>query len=390
MNILVVDDDKVTLRLLEKNIKKWGHSVYSAPDGIEALQILNSVSIDIVVSDWLMPEMSGLELCGQIRGANFKNYIYVIIVSAQDSQKDIVRGLESGIDDYVVKPINFRALQARINIGARVIKQDKELTRRYNLIKNNYFQTIQMFANMIEVFNEELGGHSKRVAKLSMKVAKIYPGISKHVLPTLETAALLHDIGMIGLPNEIIAKKMTELNGEEKELYLTHPIQGEIILNEIKFLQPIAKIVRSHHEQVNGRGFPDGLKGDKIPVLSKIIAAADAYDVLVHKLKVPLDDINSHLQRQRGYQLEPTIVDCLFEVNLEEIKLENDKSFVEISATELRIGMMLAKGIRIKNGTLVIPAGSKATSLGIEKLQNYLELGFITNKVYVYKDSLRG
>ena len=260
MNILIVEDNKSTLRLLEKKINRWGFPVHLAENGIEALGKLASLPIDIVLTDWNMPEMDGLEFCRRVRESDM-HFIYLIIVTARDSRQDIVRGLESGADDYVTKPINFDELRARMGIGVRIVRMERDLEQRYAEIKRNYSQTIHMFTNFIETFDEELGGHCKRVSQFSLKLAKWFPDLPEEDLNTLEFAGLLHDIGMVGLPNEMASKKRVEMSSDEIHFYHTHPIAGEIILNEIEFLRPIAKLVRAHHEQFNGRGFPDGVEG---------------------------------------------------------------------------------------------------------------------------------
>ncbi len=390
MNILIVEDNPVTLRLLEKKLKKLDYTIHLAENGNIAWEILNSLQIDIVVSDWIMPEMNGLELCLNIRNAKFENFIYFIIVSAQDSQTEIVHGLEAGVDDYITKPINFDELRARIKIGARIVRQEKELTNKYDEIKKNYFQTIRMFTNLIEVFNKELGGHCRRVAGLSLELAKRLPDVSEEDFPVLEATGLLHDIGMIGLPTEILSKKKTEMNSDERELYLSHPARGEIILKEIEFLLPVAKLVRAHHEQFNGRGFPDGLDGKKIPLLARIISAASTYDNLRHKGKISLDDIPEYLQRMRGYQLEPVIVNHLLEINLKCIQEAEKKDYVEVLLDDLKKGMVLATHIKMKSGALVMPSQTVINNNSIEKLKDYHKQAFIADKININKDSIRG
>ena len=324
MQILVVDDQAAARQFLEKILKDWGHTVYLAENGSEAWITLLSTAVDMVVTDWMMPEMNGLELCRKIRSAGFNKYIYIILISARDTQQDIIRGLEVGVDDYITKPVNTKEFRARIEIGERLISLEKKLRNKHAETERNYYQTIQMFTNLIEVVDEELGGHCKRVAKLCLRLAKLHPGVAQEDLPVLEAAGLLHDIGMVGLPKEIVSKRRTEMNGDEKKLYMSHPVQGEIILKEIEFLKPISILIRSHHEQVNGRGYPDGLKGEEIPLLSRIISGASIYDSLVKKWKVPMEDIPDRLQQQRGYQLESDLIDYLLEINLENIRKEED------------------------------------------------------------------
>jgi len=390
MHVLIVEDNQVSQRLMKDKLTEWGYTVSSAHNGAEAWQRIESLSVDIVVSDWKMPEMDGLELCRRIRSADLEFYIYFILVTAQDSEEDIVQGLSAGADDYVTKPVKFDELRARMGIGDRIVRLERELTGKYKAIEENYLQTIRMFTNLMEVFNEGLGGHSRRVAELSLKLATRHPGVSEQDYPLVEAAGLLHDIGMVGLPNDLLCKKRTELTGEEHELYLSHPVLGENILKQVEFLRPVAKLVRAHHEQVNGRGFPDGLNGDEIPLLARIVTAAVAYDNLIYKGKVPLEEIPDNFRRFRGYQLDPAIVDQLLEINLENIQKEKGENFREIDLESLIEGMELARDVWMKNGALAMPADTEITDYGIEKLKKYYDLNYIPNTVYVFKNTVRG
>jgi len=385
MRILLVEDDEPTLLLMKEWLEGWGHTVYPAESGLEGWTKLKSVPVDIVVTDWITPEMNGLELCERVRKAKFGRYIYLILVSAQDSQQKIVPGLEAGVDDYITKPLNFQQVRARLDISARILKLKSELTRRDNVIRDNYFQTIHMLINLVAVFNEDLGNHCRRVATLSVRLAKRLPDVSDYDLSIVEATGLLHDIGMVGMPPSVLTKRTTEMNGEEKDSYKCHPAYGQTILNKLKMLQPVAALVRAHHEQFNGRGFPDGLKDNEIPLLAKIVSAADAYDKAFYSWKIPLEEIPDCLQRQRGYQLAPPLVDHLMEINLEDIEEERRKDFFEVLLDEVQEGMTLSRSVRMKNGTLVMPAKTELTSYGIEKLKEYVELKRIGNRLYVYK-----
>jgi len=385
MHILVVDDQAAARQFFEKILKDWGHTVYLAKNGSEAWITFLSTIIDMVVTDWVMPEMNGLELCRKIRNAGFEKYIYLILISGRNTQQDIIQGLEVGVDDYITKPVNTEEFRARIEIGERIVTLEKKLRVKNDETERNYYQTIQMFTNLIEVVDEGLGGHCKRVAKLCIRLAKYHPDVAQEDLPVLEAAGLLHDIGMVGLPKEIVLKRRTEMNGDEKKLYMSHPIQGELILNEIEFLKPISILIRSHHEQVNGRGYPDGLKGDEIPLLSRIISAASIYDSLVKKWKVPMEDIPDKLQPQRGYQIEGDLIDYLLKINLENIRKEEEKDYLKVSLDELKEGMVLTSSVRMKTGALVLPSLTKLTNRGIEKLISYHKIDCIANKVCVYK-----
>jgi putative two-component system response regulator len=388
MNILVADDDTVSLELLKKQVSSWGYSVLSAPSGDAAWDLAQSHHVDMVITDWVMPGLNGLELCQRIRNAQSGMYQYLIIVSAQNARQDVVRGLEGGIDDYLIKPIDFDELRARVEIGERVIGLERELRQRIDVIENTFYRTIRMFSNLLEVFNENLGGHCRRVADLAVRIARRMPAVDPADYPLVEATGLLHDVGLIGMPIGVVEKRSTEMTGDERAQYRTHPIQGELIVKEIPALAPVAEVVRAHHEQVNGRGFPDGLSGDEIPLFAKIIAGASAYDNLLYKWKVPLTEMADALYRQRGYQLAPEVVAHLMEINTEHIAEAEKRDDVDVAVHDVTVGMRLARSIRRRNGTLLMPQGVIVNAEILEKLKTYTVLGTIDKTVSVLKSSI--
>ncbi|MBL0732634.1 MAG: HD domain-containing protein [Desulfosarcina sp.] len=205
----------------------------------------------------------------------------------------------------------------------------------------------------------------------------------------IEAAALLHDIGMIGLPNEIFSSKRTELTGKEKEQYFSHPERGEVILNEVEFLHSSAKIVRAHHEQYNGKGFPDGLQEDELPINAQIVSAASIYDNMIHRGGIDPEDIPGKLHSLSGYQLAPEIVTRLLEVNMETIQEESRKKFIEISIDDLKKGMSLAQDVRMKTGAIIMPADTELTLYNIDKLQTYRALKHFDQNVFIVKNGIR-
>jgi response regulator RpfG family c-di-GMP phosphodiesterase len=389
MNILIADDDPVTLKLLSTRLGKWGHTIHQAVDGNAAWQIIEGMPIDIVVSDWVMPGLDGLELCRRIRKDHAASYIYLILISAQDSRADIVHGLESGVDDYITKPIDMDALRARIEIGVRIVNLERTLNRKIEIITANHYQTIRMFSRMMEVVDDDLGGHCRRTAKLAVALAGMHPGVGDADIPIIETAALLHDIGMVGIPKSILNKRRTEMINNERELYQSHPAAGARIIGEIEIMKPAALLVRMHHEQVNGKGFPDGLSGDGIPVGAQLISAASIYDNMVHKGKIPLDGIPEKLQQIKGYLLAPQVVDLLLELNLTQQHDLARQTDEERALDDLTAGMVLATNVRMKTGAFVMSADTELDDYGIDKLNHFHTIGAITNKVLIRKSSVR-
>ncbi len=385
MNILVADDDATTLALLEKSMVKWGYDVSHAANGRQALEFVSRHHVDIIVSDWLMPELNGLELCEKVRALNLNHYVYIVLISAQDTRTDVVRGLNGGVDDYIAKPVNLEELHARIEIGCRIIALERELNQKFRTIKRNYFQTIGMFNQLLETYNEQLGGHCRRVGKLASLMAKRHPNIAAEDYPVVEAAGMLHDIGLIGMPDALVSKPLTAMSGDEKKLYFSHSERGELILSEIDLLRPVSRLVRMHHEQTNGKGFPDGLEGDGVPLAARVINAASIYDNLIYQSKMALEQIPEKLQQQRGYQIDPDLVDMLLDINLSNIQKEAEKTDKILALDELEPGMILSQDVRMKTGAFVMAANTTVNASGIDKLKRYHQLGNIIDKVFVNK-----
>ncbi len=385
MNILIVDDDATTLNLLEKSLSKWGYSITKAENGTQAVEAMQHTQIDMVVSDWLMPEMDGLALCEKIRSLDLDHYIYIILISAQDTRTDVVRGLESGVDDYITKPLNLDELRARMEIGVRVIKLERELNQKYLTIKRNYYQSLHMFTQLLETYHSELGGHSRRVGELALDIAKRHPDITSDHYPIIEAAGMLHDVGLIGLPDSLVVKSVPEMNGDEKKLYYLHPQRGEMILNQIDLLRPVAALVRMHHEQPNGRGFPDGLSKEQIPLGALVVSAASLYDQMARQQGLDFDEIAGKVQQLRGYQLPSGLVDLLLEINLQRKTNDAKRTYTAIDLEALEPGMVLAVDVQMKTGAVVMSAKTHIDEEAIGKLKRYYELGNISCKVFINK-----
>ncbi len=385
MNILIVDNDSKALNTYEETLSNSKYDLLLAQSTTTALELVQSEPVDIVITAWEMPEMDGIELCRRIYLGGFKTNIYTILISDQETNSDLIRSLGTVVNDYIRTPVSPVDLTIRVAIGSRVARLEHQIKRDRETLKKEYYPTVRMLSHLVNVYNEDLGDHSRRVAEASVKLAQRHPGISADAYPTIRAAGLLHDIGMVCVPASLLIKKRTEMTARERVLYLSHPIQGESILNENEKLRPVAALVRMHHEQYNGKGFPDALAGNQIPLLAKIIAAVSLYDNLVYRGKCPLEDIPSHLQRYMGYQLDPGLYEYLVQLNFDNMVAEARKKYQEIRFEDLTEGMVLARNIRLKGGAMAMPFQTKITAAMIDKLSQYNERGYIPNKFYVYK-----
>jgi cyclic di-GMP phosphodiesterase len=385
MNVLLVRSDIEGLSLYEKDIPKWGYHLCLADNAQQAYEHIRTNDCDIVLYDWLMSETNAIAFGQQVRALNTNRRLYIILVRTPETHPEFDRAGQSPMDDYMAAPLHAGELRARLEIGSRIVKLERELNQKYLAIKRNYYQSIHMFTQMLETYHKDLGGHSRRVGRIALILAQKHPGIPPEDYPVVEAAGLLHDIGLVGLPESLVTKSIPEMNGDEKNGYYAHSERGELILNHVDLLRPVAKIVRLHHEQYNGRGFPDGLCAKQIPVAAAAVGAASVYDHLVHHKKIALDDIPAQLQLFRGYQFSSEIIDLLIEINFDQMQEEAQRTFRTVDIEELQTGMILADDIHMRTGAFVMASDTCIDASAIEKLKRYREIGNISSHIFVKK-----
>lgn len=385
MNILLVEDDISHLEKVEKYLKQRGHHVLTAGNAEKALSIMAETSTDMVMAKRILPEINGIELCKKIRATKSEHHIHLLLMVAANGLQNINQIIDCGVDDVITWPVEMDALVFKLQSADRSIALERELNQKFLAIRRNYYQSIDVLAQLIDAYDNQVGDHCRRVGKLSLSLAKRHPQVAMQDYPIIEACGRLHDIGLIGLPRPLLNKRRTELRGEETTLYRSHSERGEKILGGMDLMRPIARLVRMHHEQHNGRGFPDGLSGDRLPIGAAIVSAASIYDDLVHLEKVALEDIAGHLQPFRGYQLAPDLVDLLLEANLANIQEEAKKTDRMVLIANLDKGMVLNQDLIMKSGAFLMAAGTVLDETMIEKLKRYHLSGNIFDKVSIRK-----
>ncbi len=271
--ILIVDDIPQNLILLETHLSNQGYEVIKARSGKEALEKVKEDSIDLVLLDVMMPGMDGYEVCRKIKEDEDTRIIPVVMVTALKDVEDKIKGIEAGADDFISKPYNKLELLTRVRSLLRVKKLNEELEKAQNVLYS--------LATALEVNDPYTHGHSERVSRLALKIAKLMKLPPKEQ-ELIKRASLLHDIGKIGV-NITVIHKPGPLTEEEFEIVKAHPVIGEKICSPLKFAQPMIPIIKYHHERLDGRGYPEGLKGEEIPLGARIVAVADAYDAFTSR-----------------------------------------------------------------------------------------------------------
>ncbi|MFH1768554.1 MAG: HD domain-containing phosphohydrolase [Candidatus Omnitrophota bacterium] len=268
--VLIVDDDVELARMMSTSLTRHGFVTFLAFDGVEALSKIKSINPDLILLDAVMPQCGGLEVTKQLKENQETRLIPIIMITGMDDKEMKISGIEAGVDDFLTKPVDQEELLAR----ARSLIRVKMLNDQLESMENVLYTLV----NIIDAKDSYTRGHSERVTKYAMKLAETI-GLSKENIDVLEKAAKLHDIGKIGVPEEIL-NKPSALTKEEFEEIKKHPIIGETICTPLKTFGPILRIIRHHHERYDGKGYPDGISGNGIPLEARIIAVADSYDAM--------------------------------------------------------------------------------------------------------------
>jgi putative two-component system response regulator len=313
MNVLIVDDEPIARRAAAYTLQQAGYDVTTAQDGREALEILTHGQHRLVVSDWKMPGMDGVELCRAIRSGRFSRYIYCIMLTGQTQPEETIEGLSAGADDYIGKPFNPAELILRVNIGRRIIGLE---TRD---------MTIFMLAKLAESRDPETGEHLERVRSYCRVIAKhlqddpnLCPQVDDEYVGLIYQTSPLHDIGKVAIPDRILLKP-GRLTAEEFEIMKTHTVHGAATIEAAlekypgtPFLEMTRDIALGHHERYDGRGYPRGLAGEQIPLSARIMALADVYDALtsrrVYKEAYSHDRAKSMITAEAGTHFDQAMV----------------------------------------------------------------------------------
>lgn len=269
--ILVADDNDKNRELLSDILTCEGYKVVCAEDGESALHAMKNRAVDLALLDVVMPGMSGFELCQSIKFNPETRFVPVVLVTGLSSVDERIRGIRAGADDFLNKPVNSQELLAR----ARSLLRLKEYTDELENAETVLFS----LALSIEAKDPYTKGHCDRLSSYSEALGKRL-GMPHEECVALRRAGVVHDVGKIGVPEHVLLKAGA-LNEEEWEIMKQHPITGERICSPLKSFRLVLPIIRHHHEKLDGSGYPDGLKGDKIPMTARVLQITDIYDALV-------------------------------------------------------------------------------------------------------------
>jgi len=317
--ILVVDDEEQIAQLLAGILRSDGHEAEYVTDGEAALARIRQGGFDLLMTDLRMPKMDGMRLIREAKEADPD--VDALVMTAYSSADTAVSALRQGVTDYLSKPFGLE--QARDAIRKclrsreerRRKKEEVSATRAENLRlradqRRAYLGIVTTLIEAVEAKDRFNRGHSRRVAELAARFAKVLD-LSRRDAELLETGAKLHDIGKIGIPEEIL-NKPGRLTKEEFDVIKAHPVIGEQIIRPLDFLADTRPIVRHHHERWDGAGYPDGLLGPDIPRPAAILSICDAFDALTsdrpYRSGLSVKEARAILEQGAGTQWDPDLV----------------------------------------------------------------------------------
>jgi putative two-component system response regulator len=269
-NILIADDHEPNRALLQELLTAEGFSVTTAQDGADALECFARLKPDLVLLDVMMPVLNGFDVCQKIKQDPDTALTPVVLVTALSAVEERIRGIESGADDFLTRPVDRSQLLARICSLLKLKARTDELERAESVLF--------ALAHSIEAKDAYTEGHCERLSVYSARLGECL-GLPEEQVTALRRAGVVHDIGKVSVPDSILLKpgRLTE---DERKIMQDHPVIGERICAPLKSFRLVLPIIRHHHEKLDGSGYPDQLRGQEIPLTARVLQIVDVYDAL--------------------------------------------------------------------------------------------------------------
>ena len=290
--VLIADDTDSVRSLFERLLSSDGHDVVTASDGQAALDAVRRDEPDVILLDVEMPVVDGLEVCRRLKSDPATRLTPVVMVTGQTDLRDRIRGIEAGADEFLSKPVHPQELRVRVRSLSRV----KHLIDALDSAEAA-FMTLAL---TIEARDPSTNGHCERLARHAVRLGRAL-ALSTEELDALHRGGYLHDVGKIGVPDAILLKP-GRLTPEEFALMQRHPEIGDSLCAPLQSLRRVRPIVLSHHERIDGSGYPAGLRGDDVPLLAQIVGIVDVFDALTserpYRVALGADEAGQYLVRE--------------------------------------------------------------------------------------------
>jgi response regulator RpfG family c-di-GMP phosphodiesterase len=408
--LLLVDDEANILAALKRLFRPQGYHVFTAESGPAGLETIEKEHIDLVISDMRMPQMSGAEFLAEVAKRQ-PGTVRILLTGYADLNSTIDAVNKGQIFRYVSKPWEDNDLRMTVQQGlerqhlrrehdrltALVAKQNRELKNlntgleakvvarteeirqtadmlelAYKDLKRSYTEAVPVFAAFAEMREGGRAGHGRRVAEMARPMAELV-GMTEDDVQNVYFAALLHDIGKLGLPDALLQKPVIAMKTEERNQMMRHPVIGQAAFTALESMQGAAQLIRHHHERYDGNGYPDRLAGDNIPMGARILAMVNDFDAAqagtLVEGRLSKQEARAFLISNRGTRYDPRILDTFIQWldlnpdyagNVEDLTLPSDA---------VRPGMTLTRDLTNQDGILLLARGRKLDERVIARLR---------------------
>lgn len=409
--ILFVDDELNTLSAFKRLFfNNSDIEVFTASSGAEGLKVLSYNNIDLVISDMKMPQLSGNEFLKYVKN-KYPGALRIMLTAYADipatldaiNNGEVYRFLtkpwnNEDLKITVLKALDYADLKRRNEEMSKIIwRKNRELTvynenleakvkqrtaqlelavdklkRISEVFRMNFHEIVILLTGVIALFNKELAAHSKRVAALCESLCGEMV-MEKEEREIIIHAAFLHDIGLIGAPEAIQQTDFEHLDENSKNYFVYHPVIGEKLIGSVKTLGQLAKIVRSHHEEYNGSGFPDKLRNGHIPLGAQIVKIVSDYDKLIFRKGKSIEEAIKIIKEESYKSYSPEIVSGFIKV-VSKSSAQPSSPVLRVKVGELKPGMYLLDEIILENGVLLVPKGILITETITRKISTFSSL----------------
>lgn len=329
--IMVVDDTASNLKYAQEVLEEK-YKVIPVKSGEAAINALAKFTPDMILLDIEMPEMDGFETIERIKSIKGMEQIPVIFLTSHADEDNEIRGFNAGAVDFIMKPfipkIMLARIESQLQLSTLLKEFDTEVARKTKENNELTFQAINAIAKTVDAKDKYTRQHSTRVAKFSREIAIRSGLFDDDEIEIIYRTALLHDIGKIGIEDKILNKK-DRLTDEEFAIMKTHTTMGAEILKDVTLIKDVDKGAKYHHERFDGRGYPQGIAGEDIPIVARIVGVADAYDAMTsdraYRKHLPEEVVRGELEKGRGAQFDPVFCDIMLGIMDDKIEFPDEE-----------------------------------------------------------------
>jgi putative two-component system response regulator len=397
VKILVVDDEKEFLISLEDVLsEELGAQILTAENAADAMEIAVQEYPTLIICDYYMPGEDGFSFCKKIKSHKELGYIPFIILTSASELNNLVRGLDTGADDYITKPFQVEELLSRVRAHIRVgqlkqeLRKDKlELERLNKELEEGLFGAIDLLTQLIGLRVPNATARARRAAALAEWMGTRL-NLDDEKLQYTSIAASLHEIGKIQLNDELLKKEPHILDETDKKKLDQFPVFGHLIVSTIPQLRKVALYLRYQMENYDGTGYPDRLLREEIPLPARMLRGINVIEALAIQPEMSTERMVSAIQKMRSTVLDPRISQMLVEYiqKVQSNHWQDNKQ--EVGLFELQEGMIIAEDICTGSGVKLLNKDTKITIPIIERLLSHNGVDPILNTIYRYREEVAG